>query len=124
MVVAEYIRHNRINPLEDEDLLRTWCSGWSMPDLDTWQEHQEHMMQAGFEHLKAEDVTGHVSPSLHKLFRMSKSLLGLGKILHFTKIRNDVMHGNQLASVAQYKALAKNLWYYCIYTACKPIVSL
>ncbi|MBK8278656.1 MAG: hypothetical protein IPK94_00350 [Saprospiraceae bacterium] len=55
---------------------------------------------------------------------MSKSLLGLGKFLHFTKIRNDVMHGNQVASVAQFEALSRNLWYYCIYSATKPTVPL
>lgn len=122
LVIAEYIRRSRDLALEEEDILQTWCSGWSMPDLDTWEEHWRSMQEVGFTNIAPDDVTSHVSPSLSKLFKMSKSLLGLGKFLHFTKIRNDVMHGNQLASVAQFEALSRNLWYYCIYSATKPTV--
>ncbi|MBK8776621.1 MAG: methyltransferase domain-containing protein [Saprospiraceae bacterium] len=124
LVIAEYIRRGRNLAVEDEAILQTWCSGWSMPDLDTWDEHWSSMQEAGFTDIDPKDVTAHVSPSLNKLFKMSKSLLGLGKFLHFTKIRNDVMHGNQVASVAQFEALSRNLWYYCIYSATKPTVPL
>ena len=123
LVVAEYIRQGRNNAVHDENILQSWFSGWSMPDLDTWQEHWDHMKNAGFAHIGHEDITAHVSPSLRRLFRMSKRLLRLGKFLHFVRIRNHIRHRNQLASICQYEALLKNLWKYYIYTASKPGLS-
>ncbi|HNR07348.1 MAG TPA: methyltransferase domain-containing protein [Saprospiraceae bacterium] len=120
LVVAEYIRKGRNNAVQDENILQNWFSGWSMPDLDTWQEHWDHMREAGFTRIQHEDITGHVSPSLHRLFKMSKRLLGLGKFLHLVRIRNHIRHRNQVASISQYVALTKNLWNYYIYTASKP----
>lgn len=120
LVVAEYIRQGRNNAVQDENILQNWFSGWSMPDLDTWQEHWAHMEESGFTNIRHEDITGHVSPSLHRLFRMSKRLLRLGKFLHLVRIRNHIRHWNQLASICQYEALTKNLWNYYIYTASKP----
>lgn len=120
LVVAEYIRRGRNNEISDEAILQNWFSGWSMPDLDTWQEHVGYMQETGFTHIQQEDVTAHVSPSLHRLFKMSKRLLSFGNFLHFVKIRSKITHGNQTASISQYEALIKNLWYYCIYTASKP----
>ncbi|MEP7323276.1 MAG: methyltransferase domain-containing protein [Saprospiraceae bacterium] len=122
LIVAEYIRYRRDYPTKDEAILQDWCSGWSMPDLDTWSEHQRHLIESGFTSINEKDITKHVTPSLHRLFRMSKTLLKMGKFLNFTKIRNDIKHHNQLASMSQYEALTKNLWYYCIYSAAKPIV--
>jgi tocopherol O-methyltransferase len=122
LIVAEYIRHRRDYNKEDEAILQDWCSGWSMPDLDTWMEHQGHLKESGFTDIRHDDITEHVAPSLHRLFKMSKTLLRMGKFLNFTKIRNDIKHHNQLASMSQYEALTRNLWYYCIYSAAKPII--
>ena len=120
LVIAEYIRHDRKNEPSDEGILQAWCSGWSMPDLDTWQEHRDHMSESGFVDIYNDDVTKHVLPSLNRLYRISKKLLLFGNFLNFIKIRNNVQHHNQLASLSQYDALSKNLWYYCICSAVKP----
>jgi hypothetical protein len=104
----------------DESILNHWCRGWSMPDLDTWEEHEANMKKSGFDHISPADVTPNVIPSLSKLFRMSKRLMPIGIFLNKLGIRNNIKHGNQTASVSQYEALTKNLWYYCIFTAEKP----
>ena len=91
-----------------------------MPDLDSWEEHEANMNETGFIHLSQSDITSNVMPSLSKLFRMSKKLMPLGILLNKLRIRNNIKHGNQTASVSQYEALTKKLWYYCIFTAQKP----
>ena len=121
LVVAEYIRMSRNFDSRDEAILNHWCKGWSMPDLDTWEEHEANMKKAGFNQISQNDITANVTPSLSKLFKMSKKLMPIGILLHKLGIRNNVKHGNQTASVSQYKALTKKLWYYCIFTAEKPI---
>lgn len=120
LVVAEYIRKSRNFEPADEAILNHWCKGWSMPDLDSWEEHEANMNETGFIHLSQSDITSNVMPSLSKLFRMSKKLMPLGILLNKLRIRNNIKHGNQTASVSQYEALTKKLWYYCIFTAQKP----
>ncbi|MBK9735519.1 MAG: hypothetical protein IPO92_11330 [Saprospiraceae bacterium] len=121
LVMAEYVRHSRSLDISDESILNQWCNGWSMPDLDTWEEHSNNLKDAGFTSVMYKDITHNVRPSLRRLFKMSDILLNLGKLLHGLKIRNAVKHGNQLASIRQYEALDKKLWYYALVTAIKPL---
>ncbi len=121
IIIAEYIRASRETSPENEAILHHWCKGWSMPDLGTWEEHSNKMTVAGFQNISEENITANVKPSLNRLYKMSVRYLTLGKLLYFLKIRNSVKHGNHLASLSQYEALTKKLWYYCLYSAEKPI---
>lgn len=121
LVVADYVRRKRPLSSQDEQLLKNWLSGWSIPDIDTWDEHQHNLKENGFELLSQIDATKNMAPPLRKLYKMSKNLLPLGKFLYFFRIRNRVRHGNQTGSVFQYEALQKELWYYSIFTAYKPL---
>ncbi|MBK8518532.1 MAG: methyltransferase domain-containing protein [Saprospiraceae bacterium] len=120
LIVAEYIRNSRNFEPDKEKVLNQWCSGWSMPDLDTWAEHESNLINEGFTNIDHQDVTVNMKPSLEKLHRVSKKLLKLGNILHFVRIRNNVKHGNHIASIRQYEALTQKLWYYSIFSASKP----
>lgn len=120
LIVAEYIRNARNFVAEKEEILNQWCGGWSMPDLDTWNEHESNMLNTGFIDIDHQDVTVNMRPSLERLHLVSKKLLNFGKFLHFLRIRNKIKHGNHLASIRQYEALAQKLWYYSIFSARKP----
>lgn len=119
LVVAEYMRKNR--PLEPthENLLQEWLSGWSIPDIDTWEEHLMNMGMIGFSNIEMKDVTSNISPSLNRLYRISKKLLPLGEFLHFLKVRNTIKHANQVGSIKQYLALEEKIWYYSMFSAVK-----
>ena len=120
LIVAEYIRNSRNFEADKEKILNQWCSGWSMPDLDTWGEHESNMRNAGFKEIAHQDVTLNMRPSLERLHRVSKKLLNFGKFLHLVKIRNKIKHDNHIASIRQYEALTQKLWYYSIFSAHKP----
>jgi len=120
LIVAEYIRKNRPLTPEKEDLLHSWLSGWTIPDLDTWNEHRTNMGIVGFSDIDMHDVTSNIVPSLHRLYGLSKKLLPLGHFLHLIKVRNDIKHANQVGSIRQYEALKLDTWYYSIYAAKKP----
>lgn len=119
LVMAEYIRADRNMNEVDENILQAWCSGWSMPDLDTWEEHKTNMTVSGFTQMEYSDITHNVRPSLNKLHRISKKLLNFGNLLHLLRIRNHIKHNNHKASIHQYEALDRNLWFYSIITAQK-----
>ncbi len=119
LIAADYIRSAR--PLEnsEEALLHDWLDGWSIKDLDTKNEHFEHMQAVGFVDQRVEDVTANTRPSLQHLHSMSSKLWKFGKVLKGIGLRNDVNHGNQIGSIKQYEALEQKLWYYGIISAQK-----
>jgi cyclopropane fatty-acyl-phospholipid synthase-like methyltransferase len=121
LIMAEYIRKERNMPMLGEQLLLSWCDGWSMPDLDTTEEHSNNLKSEGFINSEIKDVTSYTRRSLERLYKISKFLKRLGVVLHVLGIRNLVKHENHLASIRQYEALRQGLWYYSFISAQKPI---
>lgn len=119
LIVAEYIRKDRPLSAAYERLLKEWLSGWSIPDIDTWDEHCMNMGMAGFTDIDMQDVTANILPSLRRLYRLSQKLLPLGEFLHLLKVRNDVKHANQVGSIKQYIALKEGIWFYSLFSAYK-----
>lgn len=112
LVCADYIRTDRPLSEEGEALLHSWLDGWSINDIDTYAEHEQNVQSTGFSYFKLEDITKFTEPSLSHLHSMSNRLWGFGSFLRKIGLRNDVNHGNHLASIKQYEALQNNLWYY------------
>lgn len=112
LIIAEYIRKNRPFPKQDEKLLSNWLSGWAIPDIDTSEEHQKNAERAGFQDVKIEDYTKFAWVSLKNLHKISLRWLWIGKILRFLNIRSHKQHQNHLASIYQFQALNKDLWFY------------
>lgn len=112
LICADYIRTARpLNP-EGERLLHDWLDGWSIKDLDTYEEHLQNAVASGFTDIQIEDITKHTKPSLSHLHSMSSKLWKLGKFLKKIGLRNTVNHGNHFGSIKQYEALENNLWHY------------
>jgi len=112
LVCADYIRTDRPLAPKGEALLHSWLDGWSINDIDTYPEHEKNVKDAGFTSFKLDDITKFTEPSLSHLHSMSNKLWGLGTFLRKIGLRNDVNHGNHLASIKQYEALQDKLWYY------------
>jgi tocopherol O-methyltransferase len=112
VICADYIRNDRPLTDEGEKLLHAWLDGWSIKDLDTYEEHKENAERCGFVNFQIDDITVHTRPSLRHLYSMSNKLWKLGQVLKKIGLRNEVNHGNQFASIKQYESLQENLWYY------------
>ncbi|RKD90223.1 SAM-dependent methyltransferase [Mangrovibacterium diazotrophicum] len=112
LICADYFRIAR--PLEPagEDLLHAWLNGWSIKDIDTQAEHQQNVEACGFTGFQMEDITRYTRPSLRHLHSMASKLWTFGQFLKVVGLRNRVNHGNHFASIRQYEALEKNLWFY------------
>lgn len=119
LICADYIRTKRPHPDDGELLLRQWLNGWSIQDLDSYEEHIMHANAVGFVNVKIDNTTEYTRPSLQHLYSMSTKLWSLGKFLRKLGLRNDVKHGNQFGSIKQYEALQNDLWYYGIISATK-----
>ncbi|MFY0644548.1 MAG: methyltransferase domain-containing protein [Bacteroidia bacterium] len=120
MICADYIRADRPLTADGELVIHQWLDGWSIKDIDTYEEHLASMRNCGLVNAEIHDVTQNTRPSLKHLYSMSSKLWGLGKLLNNIGLRNNVMHGNQFGSIKQYEALEKGYWYYGIIKAEKP----
>ena len=112
LICADYVRTQRPHDAKGEELLHSWLGGWSILDIDSAAEHEKNAKEAGFSSFKLENITKNTEPSLAYLHSISRRLWGLGKFLRKIGMRNDINHGNHLASIRQYEALKANLWHY------------
>ncbi len=120
LIIAEYLRTKRPLEAKDETLLMSWLQPWAIADIDTEQEHLNHAANAGFDAVQIKDVTKNMKVSLSNLHRNSTNWLWFSKILKTIGLRSKVQHGNMCASIRQFEALNKQLWFYSIISAVKP----
>jgi cyclopropane fatty-acyl-phospholipid synthase-like methyltransferase len=121
LICADYFRLKRDMPSEDESLLMKWLNGWSIKDIDTHDEHKINAENIGFAGFKLEDITKNTKPSLRKLHSRATRLWKLGKFFYAIGLRNKINHGNQYASIKQFQALEKGLWFYGLLSMTKPV---
>lgn len=119
LIIAEYLRSQRPAKPEEEKLLAAWLNRWAIKDIDTKAEHQSHAEVAGFKNIVIKDVTKNTQVSLRNLHNNSKNWLWFSKFLQIIRVRSSVQHDNQYASIKQYEALQKGIWFYSIITAVK-----
>ncbi|MEO6409131.1 MAG: methyltransferase domain-containing protein [Burkholderiaceae bacterium] len=120
LVIAEYMRISRPAEPAEESLLREWFKGWSMPDLDTRDEHHRHAEDAGFAHVAVRDFTPVVIKSLRRLHGLALTFGMADWILHRIGLRSGEQHRNVIASRVQYEAVQRNLWFYGVLSARMP----
>ena len=120
LVMAEYIRKKRSLLIEEEDLLRVdWLNKWAISDIDTKEEHIENAGLAGFKSIDVSDYTISVKVSLRNAHEKASRFLPVAIVLRLLRFRSKIQHGNTTASIKQYEALKKNLWFYGVITAKK-----
>ncbi|NRA47936.1 MAG: hypothetical protein HRU12_02280 [Phaeodactylibacter sp.] len=123
MVIAEYIRYDRQAAQKDNQLLLDWVNRWAIPDLDTKEEHHQHMLASGFSDIKIRDFTRYAFISLKNLYQISRRWLWANYLLYPIGVRTKAQHNNIVGSIRQFQALKKDLWFYGLITAEKPFGS-
>lgn len=119
LVVAEYLRFDRPYAETDERLLHSWLDGWAIPGLATGREFAEWNHEVGFQDASLTDITLHVRPSLHRLYRLAILFSPAHAALRALGLRSDVQEGNLRGARDQWLALQRGLWFYGILSATK-----
>jgi tocopherol O-methyltransferase len=117
LVLAEYLRSDRALLERDEQLLQSWLSGWTIPDIITGDELTDMLVASGFTDVVVCDITDAMRPSLRRLYRITVSLYPVALALRAVLLRNDVQHGNVIGARNQWRALQRGLWRYGLVTA-------
>jgi len=116
--MVEYMRVGRPLPrAADEDLLRSWLSGWAIPDIATEEEWGRWAEAAGLAEVRIEDITPQVRPSLRRLYRMTRLFYPGAALLHRMGLRSEAQHGNLRGARDIWRAQERGLWRECILTA-------
>jgi cyclopropane fatty-acyl-phospholipid synthase-like methyltransferase len=117
LVVAEYVRTARDLDAGTAALMNEWLAGWSMPDLDTRDEHVAAAAGAGFADVKLVDYTWATRRSLRRLYKLSLVAWPINEVLHRLGFRSKAQHSNVVASRRQYQLLERGAWFYGILSA-------
>lgn len=112
LICADYFRTARPLTGDGEKLLHDWLNGWSIKDIDTFEEHRKNAAIAGFTHFEHENITEFTKPSLRHLHSMASKLWQFGRLLKRIGLRNHINHGNHFSSIKQFEALENHLWQY------------
>jgi cyclopropane fatty-acyl-phospholipid synthase-like methyltransferase len=112
LVVAEYIRVSRDLGADTESMVREWLDGWSIPDIDTAEEHLAAAAEAGFADARLDDFTGTTHRSLRRLYKLACLARPIDQVLFSLGLRSAAQHGNVVASLRQYQLLQKGAWFY------------
>jgi len=120
LVVAEYIRRSRPLPADAEMRMREWLEGWSIPDLDTQEEHIAAAGAAGFAEVRLADSTHLTRRSLRRLYKLACLAAPVDWLLHALGLRSETQHQNVVASLRQYQLLRGDAWFYGILSGRKP----
>lgn len=115
--IVEYCRAARPLSSVDEALLRSWLSGWAIPDIDTQDEWLTLLSEAGFSDARAEDLTPNVVPSLRRLHRMAMLLWPGWFALRALGLRSKTQHGNARGARDQWRASRRGIWREVVLTA-------
>jgi cyclopropane fatty-acyl-phospholipid synthase-like methyltransferase len=120
LVVAEYVRATRHLDPAASKLMGEWLAGWSMPDIDTADEHVSAAGHAGFAGVRLVDHTWSTRRSLRRLYKLSLAAWPVDRVLHGLGLRSKAQHGNVVASRRQYELLKRGAWFYGIVSGTKP----
>jgi cyclopropane fatty-acyl-phospholipid synthase-like methyltransferase len=116
--MVEYMRVSRPLPTPaDEDLMRSWLSGWAIPDIATQEEWTEWVNAAGFDEIEISDITPNVLPSLRRLYWMTQALWTPASVVRRLGLRSETQQGNTRGAREIYRAVRRGLWREQILTA-------
>lgn len=117
LVVADFFTTKNELTDREEKLMSGMAQGWALDRFESSINFKKFMIEAGFKNISMLNITKNILPSAKRLYYFSLIGLPVGKLLEWLKFRNKVHTGNIWAVYYQWKALQKNLWHYCIFSA-------
>src|SRR5690606_2081508 len=116
LIIADCIRAQSLFYADETLLAQQWF------DLDTWEEHQNNMICAGFSRVHIEDITALVETKDNKLRRSFKPRTIIDQVLKKIKIKWDFNFQPAFIKKPKEGKSPERLWSYGLLFAIKPAI--
>ena len=106
----------------DRSSIRNWLNGWQVNYLETLDEFEKFMSDAGFRNIFSRDISrfaAHSSRRLYKFYFLANLYL-LWKTITFSNRSTEMQRKNIAACRHQYVGMKKGLWQYGLIVGTKP----
>ena len=119
LIVGDFIGFREDLSAAQKRSMKIWLDGWAIPYLAGFDDFQRWIAQAGFAHVRADNITPNVLRSSRRLFKASLLALPFSDFATLMGWRSPVQTANVRASFHQYKTIRAGYWGYAIYSAVK-----
>jgi tocopherol O-methyltransferase len=119
LVVLDAFRTKRDIGMADEELMKSWLSGWGAQDIDTTAEFCDKAEQCGFIDVQFEDLQKHFQPSHHRAYEAGRLLSPVVGPLNRLGLVSDTTYGHIRASRDAWIAANRGLCVQGVISACK-----
>ncbi len=120
LVVVDGFRTSKHLTAQDEQLMKSWLSGWGASDLDTVEEFLERARRSGLDRVVFEDLQQYFRPSHYESYRLTRFLCPGGWLLNRLGLISDSLYGHLRAARDVWYAAERGLCVQGIFSAVKP----
>ncbi|MBL8020674.1 MAG: methyltransferase domain-containing protein [Leptospirales bacterium] len=114
LIMADGFENLSPTSRRDQRTYDDWLQGWALPSLFPVHRVKSMAQNAGFRDVNVRSYKRFALQSSQRLYFMSLPALPISRTLEWLGMRTSVQTGNVIGARAQYQALRKDLWDYCI----------
>jgi tocopherol O-methyltransferase len=120
VVLTEYLRREPPYDPEQQEAFERWLRCWAMPNLATWNELRQYVLEEGFVDFRHRDLTPFVWRSSRRMAWLTYYTYPVVAVLRLLGRWSAVEEENYAASRLQYQLLRQGIWRYGLISAQKP----
>jgi hypothetical protein len=114
-----FLATNDMTPNEKK-IFSEWCEGWAVPGLETVNEYEKILKDAGFINIKCSVITPKIMKSAIKMWWSNAPFYLPFRLLYKIKLLHRENYMDVLASLHQKKLFSKEITKYILISAEKP----
>jgi len=119
LMVADFFLPREDVAPEHRKAMRTWTSGWALPDLAAVPVFHRLLDECGFHDVTYRDIGRQVLPSSRRLYKASLVARPIDWVLSSIGARSGLQRDNVRAAYYQYRTLRAGAWTYGLFVGRK-----
>ena len=119
LVVADGFTKREPKDAIEKQILHNFNEGLALPNLASIESFRQSMKEVGFSNITFWDKTEEALPSSKRLYDMCKFGYPIAKVTEKLRLTSPILTKNNLAGIAQYKALQIDLGAYGVFLGIK-----
>lgn len=119
LVLADYFKTGNLNS-DNNRIMKKWLNNWAITDLDTIEDFESKLIEAGFRNIIIEDYTRNIKLSARRMYLVSFPGYIATKLYNLFYNATPFSKTHYRASLNQYRALKRRYWKYKVILAYKP----